>query len=424
MQAARRLGVDVTVGSEEPSTMSHLNPTGLLTLDLNDLARAAAETVIFAAAHPLSAVVAVDDQVAAAGAAIATALRLPSNPVNAIRAARNKYLMRRALNDAGVKQPRFQRCSLEDNLTKLSRSLNYPCVIKPLELAGSQGVIRTDGPADFIRDVTRLGGIIRNAATKNSHCTPGELPTRMDRQLVDHHFLVEEFVPGPEVAVEGILTNGRLRVMAIFDKPDPLDGPFFEETIYVTPSRHPDQVQALIAELTTQACQALHLVHGPVHAELRLGTDQLLETETDWTASDRSNVAQPIPRVIEVNPRSIGGLCSRVLRFGTGLSLEDLIIRHSLDPHFELPNREVRGAGVMMIPTPRGGVLREVRGVDAAKRVANIEDVVITTRVGQAVVPLPEGSLYLGFVFARAETPQAAEEALRTAHERLEFLIE
>jgi hypothetical protein len=215
--------------------------------------------------------------------------------------------------------------------------------------------------------------------------------------------LVEDFVAGQEVALDGLLTRGEIRVLALFDKPDPLDGPFFEETIYVTPSRLPVSVQEDIARCTARACRAMGLTEGPVHAELRFNGGG--------------------PWIIEINPRSIGGLCSRVLRFGTGLSLEELIIRHALDGDYAPPKRENQPAGVMMIPIPRAGVLTEVLGLDQAKTIDGIEQVIISAHLGQELVPLPEGALYLGFIFARAATPEAVELALRASHARVEFLI-
>ena len=201
-----------------------------------------------------------------------------------------------------------------------------------------------------------------------------------------------------------MLTRGELRVLALFDKPDSLDGPFFEETIYVTPSRLSEDVQKTIAQCVGQAAEALSLTEGPIHAELRLGRDG--------------------PSVIEVNARSIGGLCSRVLRFGTGLSLEELIIRHALEDDFELPKRQWQAAGVMMIPVPRAGRFIEIRGLDEAKAVSGVEEVTISAHPGQRLVPLPEGSRYLGFIFARAESPEAVEAALRESHAQLEFEIQ
>ncbi|MFP6750658.1 MAG: ATP-grasp domain-containing protein, partial [Pirellulaceae bacterium] len=206
-----------------------------------------------------------------------------------------------------------------------------------------------------------------------------------------------------EVALEGILTGGTLQVLALFDKPDALDGPFFEETIYLTPSGLADDVQQGIARLVQQAASALGLTDGPVHAELRLATDG--------------------PVVLEVHGRSIGGLCSRLLTFGSGLSLEELIIRHAVDQEVELPARQSEAAGVMMIPIPAAGRLEKIRGLEDARAVAGIDDLTITAHLGQQLVPLPEGSQYLGFLFARADQPEAVERALRDAHGRLEFVV-
>jgi biotin carboxylase len=216
---------------------------------------------------------------------------------------------------------------------------------------------------------------------------------------------VESFIPGVEFALEGLLEDGRLRVLALFDKPDPLDGPFFEETIYVTPSRHPREVQEAIASMAERACAGLGLRHGPLHAELRWNTAGA------W--------------FLEAAPRSIGGLCARALRFGEGgVSLEELLLRHALGLDTRGLGREPRASGVMMVPITRAGVLRAVRGQDAAAAVPGIDDVRITIPPGQAVAPPPEGSRYLGFLFARAATADEVERALRASHARLQFEIE
>jgi biotin carboxylase len=216
-------------------------------------------------------------------------------------------------------------------------------------------------------------------------------------------FLVEAFIPGQEVALEGLLIRGQLKVLALFDKPDPLDGPFFEETLYVTPSRFPAAVQAAIVACTTGAVQALGLREGPVHAELRV--------------NDQG------PWIIEVAARSIGGLCSRTLRFEAGRSLEEVILHHALGQDVTSCERDQGASGVMMLPIPHRGVLRAIHGQEDARRVPDIEDLSLTIPLGQEVIPLPEGDRYLGFLFARAATPDGVEIALRTAHARLSFVI-
>jgi biotin carboxylase len=263
--------------------------------------------------------------------------------------------------------------------------MQYPCVLKPIAQSASRGVIRADDRDEFVHAFERIAQMLREDGNGQ------------------RHLLVESFLPGPEVALEGLLDKGSLRILTIWDKPDPLDGPFFEETIYVTPSRLPDGVQAQIGETTARAAAALGLRHGPIHAEMRLGPGG--------------------PWVLEVAARSIGGLCSSVLRFGTGMSLEEIILRHAVGQDVPTFEREGTAAGAMMLPIPRRGLLREVRGKDEALAVPGIEGIEITIPVGQPVVPLPEGDRYLGFVFARAETPAAVEAALREAHRRLGFLI-
>jgi biotin carboxylase len=391
LAAAAKVGADVTVASEEPSTFEEANPEGLLTLDFRDPAECARRVVDFSRTHPVDAVVGVDEETALAAAAIAQALGLPSNPPEAAAAARDKALLREALHAAGVPSPRSRVFRVEDGPQKAGASVGYPCVLKPTFLAGSRGVIRADDPASFRRAWRRIAAIL---AEPEVAARGGEAARRI---------LVEEFVPGDEVAVEGLLTGGALEVLAVFDKPDPLDGPYFEETIYVTPSRLPRKNLDQVRLVTEQGCHAIGLEHGPIHAELRL---------------PRSG-----PSVIELAARSIGGLCSRTLRFGAGLSLEELILRHALGTSIVAPERNEGAAGVMMIPIPRAGRLEEVRGLDEARAVPGVVDVVISAHTGQRLVPLPEGSRYLGFVFSRAADPAAAEAALRRAHAKLVFEI-
>jgi biotin carboxylase len=407
VDAARRQGVDVTIGSEKPNALASLNPTAFLTLRFRDPPHAARQAAQFAAKHPFDAVVPVDSQVVTVAAAICELLGLRHNSVESIATAENKHHMRQVFEQASVPSPQFRLCSLDDERGALATRIEYPCVIKPLALSASQGVIRADDDGQFIRAVSRLEAILKrehDALPASDISGDGRRSSQVRSLESSGQFLVEQFVGGPEVALEGMLSRGELRMLALFDKPDPLNGPFFEETIYVTPSRVAAEMQEAIAQCAEQAARALGLTEGPIHAELRLASDG--------------------PSVIEVNARSIGGLCSRVLRFGTGMSLEELIIRHALEEDFELPKRQSQAAGVMMIPTTRGGVLIEVRGLDQAKAVRRIEDVTISAHLGQRLVPLPEGSRYLGFIFSRAPSPELVEAALRESHAQLEFVIE
>jgi biotin carboxylase len=390
VEAARKLGVDLVCASEHPNTLEDLAPDTLLTLDFGDPEAAAGRVAGWSGGRPLDAVVGVDDLTATVAAAIAERLGLRTNPVAAVAATRNKHEMRQCLAAAGVPEPRFRRIALDEDPFLAARGVAFPCVLKPLALSASRGVIRANNVDQFIAAVHRITALLRRDDVE----VEGEAA---------RYILAEQYVPGVEVAVEGLLMGGTLHTLAIFDKPDPLEGPFFEETIYVTPSRLPEGIQRRIMKVTADACAALGLSEGPVHAELRVNDDG--------------------PWVIEVGARSIGGLCSRTLRFGTGMSLEELILRHALGWSIDSLARERRPAGVMMIPIPRAGRLRAVHGRERAAAVAGIEDVAITAHGGQELVPLPEGWQYLGFIFARADTPDGVEKALREAHAHLHFDI-
>jgi biotin carboxylase len=337
-------------------------------------------------------VIAADDDGAIIAARACEALGFPHHGEHAVRTARDKHRMREAFRAAGVAGPSFRLVSVRDDPAAQAARTDYPCVLKPLHLSASRGVIRADDPAGFVEAFGRIVAILE---------TIGAPPAE---GAAAGHLLVEAFVSGVEVAVEGIVTDGRVRVLAVYDKPDSLDGPYFEETLYVTPSRHAAGDVGRIMASVQQAVSALGLRHGPIHAEVRFDADGV------WP--------------IEIAPRSIGGLCSRTLRFGERASLEELILRHALGRQIGGLQREPGSAGVMMIPIPHRGVLLGVRGVGEAEAVDGVEEVRLVVPVGQVVVPPPEGSRYMGFIFARAAEPAEAESALRSAHALLEFEIE
>ena len=395
LSAARRLGVGVLVGSDLCHTVEERvgAPPGLVSLDYRRPERAAAQIAALAEGHPIRGVVPGDDGTSVIAALAAERLGLPHNPPAAARRAGHKAESRRALRAAGVPVPRFWTFPRAGEPDGPARAVEYPCVLKPVGLSASRGVIRADDPATFAATWRRIERILEKAASERR---PGGAAARAE-------LLVEAFVPGAEVALEGLLRGGRLEVLALFDKPDPLDGPHFEETLYVTPSRHPPALQAAVERVAAEAARALGLLEGPVHAELRLSPQG--------------------PVVLEVAARSIGGLCARTLRFGAGISLEELLLAHAAGLPIAALRREERAAGVMMLPIPRGGILRGVEGVEAARAVPGVEDLVITVPEGREVEPLPEGDIYLGFLFARAATPAEVEEALRSAHGRLRFDI-
>ena len=386
IESARRQGVDVLVVSEgEFSLVSEV--AGGLHVDLSD---PAAVDMLLAEnrLRPFTGVVATDDSTVELGSRVAQSLGLPHNPPSAARLSRRKDLSRQALAAAGVPVPEFRIIDLAAPLEPQLEGFALPCVVKPLALSASRGVIRADSPAALLAACARVQAILETEPAANA--------------WMHSHLLLESFVPGPEVAVEGLLQHGVLEVLAIFDKPDPLDGPYFEESYYITPSRHADVVQQEIVATVRAACEGLGLREGPVHAELRISPAGCV--------------------VIEVASRTIGGECARLLGLGAGVSLEELVIALATGRRLAVAP-PAGGAGVLMIPIPGAGILRRIEGISAARAVPYIEDILINIRDGYELVPLPEGSSYLGFMFASAPTPAQAEAALRAAHAELNIVI-
>jgi len=398
LDAARRLSVEVVTGSERPQALAEIMGDRFIELPLDDPERAADAIVELAARVPLDAVLAVDDQGALAAAHAAERLGLVHNAPDAVAATRDKAVMRKRLGAAGVAQPAYAVVEAApaggraDRVTEAARRLGYPVVIKPVSLSGSRGVIRADDDVQATAATGRIEALLERI---------GEPGTAL---------LVESFVTGPEFALEGLLSSGRLEVLTLFDKPDPLDGPFFEETIYLTPSALAPEAQGAISDLVSDAAAAIGLAEGPVHAEVRL-------SPRDGTAGR--------PVLIEVAARTIGGRCASALRFSTGVTLEEIVLAHALGRVGELDTTRGDGAsGVMMLPIPRSGILVGVGGRERALEVPFVRALDITVAPRHRVEALPEGDRYLGFLFAEAPTGAEVDAALREGHRRLEVEIE
>jgi biotin carboxylase len=393
LDAARRLAVDVVVASETEQTLAEAMGDRALVVDLSDPAGSAKRVTELAARFPLDAVVAVDDQGLLIAALAAEELGLPANPPAAVRRTRDKAVMRDAMADWAsehgdeLRQPSFRVVYRDGSVVRAADELGWPVVVKPVSLSASRGVIRADDPAAAEAAASRVWAILDG-----------------DGHPADEPIVVEQYIDGEEVAVEALLRGGDLEVLAVFDKPDPLTGPYFEETLYVTPSRLPDEVQEAVKRSVAQAAAAIGLREGPVHAELRIDPDGR-------------------PWILELAARTIGGLCARTLRFAAGVTLEELVLRHALGLSTD-PRRERPAAGVMMLPIPAAGRLTAVHGQDEARAVPHITALEISIPMGGQVRPLPEGDRYLGFLFARAADPAAVEDALRTAHALLQVEID
>ncbi|MGH9086762.1 MAG: ATP-grasp domain-containing protein [Acidimicrobiales bacterium] len=382
LAAAAHLGIDVVIGSERRQAMAAAMGDGAVVVPMDDVEVAVGRIAELHRRAPIDAVVAVDDQGLVVAAAASARLGLRHNRPEAVAAARDKALSRARLAATGVAQPGFFVLEPGADVRDAADRVGYPCVVKPVSRSGSQGVIRADDAGQAQEASERARAIVGS----------------------DEPLLVEAFVAGPEVAVEALLEDGILHVLAVFDKPDPLDGPFFEETFYVTPSRQQANILEGIGATAQAATAGLGLTEGPVHAELRVRAD-----------------GQPV--VIEVAPRSIGGLCARALRFGAGISLEEVILRHAAGVGLGGLRRESQASGVMMLPIRRAGVLERVSGQAEALAVDGVVGLEITIPIGRPVVPLPEGDRYLGFAFARGQTPADVEAALRRVDAALDVVV-
>ena len=347
-----------------------------------------------AAVRRIDGVIAVGDRPVVLAARIAQELCIAGNTVTAAAASVNKLLSRRRLATAGLPVPWFFDANVRTRISLDSR-VRYPCVVKPLGLSGSRGVMRANSPSELDEATERLRALL------------SRIDVRAIRMGLDDVALVERFIEGREFAIEGVLTDGVVQTFAIFDKPDPLDGPFFEETIYVTPSDLDEDIQWAVIDQVQRAVDALGLGNGSVHAECRVGPDGIF--------------------ILEVAARPIGGLCSKVLRFtssdSSDTSLEEVLLRHAAGEDVSRFEREPRASGVMMIPIPRRGLLKRVQGVDAVRAIDGIEDVRITAKPDQLLEPLPEAGNYLGFIFARGNSSSGVVNNLKAAHAQLQFDI-
>lgn len=392
MLASEALGVEITVGSDRRQALAAQVPGKTLALNFLDPDAIVRDIRAFSRNYPLQAILGVDDDTALLAAIANEALGIFHNSVTSVRSSRFKHLMRRKLLYAGLPSPRFRVFPIGTNRYKATESVQFPCVLKPLFLGASRGVIRADNPEEFVAAFDRIVAILsRKEVAKRGREAAREI-------------LVEDYISGEEVALEGLLVDGKLQILSLFDKPDPLQGPYFEETIYVTPSRLEDRIQSKIFNTTVAAVEALGLREGPVHAELRYNDSGV------W--------------IVEVAARAIGGLCSRTLHFRSGVSLEELILRNALGLNvYGMLDRDDLATGVFMMAVPHNGRLLCVEGLNSARQVAGVEDIIVTIPLGQEVETLPEGSKYLGFIFARGITPEKVEGTLREAFQEIKVKI-
>lgn len=395
-EAAKKLGIEIKYVTDRCHQLE--DPWGDDAIAVHfEKPDAAAYTVLEASrGKNVDGILALGDRPLVAAAYVARGLGLFYNHPVAVEACGSKLRMREVFQQAGLPGPWFQSVPLNPLPEPTLLGIKYPCVLKPLSLSASQGVVRANNREEFIVATARIKKLLASAeilALRNPNVGTA---------------LVEGYIPGEEVAVEALMTAGQLRILAIFDKPDALEGPYFEETIYVTPSRLSDEIKHAIEKCTKNAAIALGLSHGPIHAEFRINGEGV------WP--------------LEAAPRPIGGLCSRALRFvgeeiGESMGLEELLLRHALEMPRRDALREDLASGAMMIPVPASGRFEGVDGESEARATPGITELHITARVHDAVAAWPEGSSYLGFIFAKGANPKEVEAALRSAHKKLKFKI-
>jgi biotin carboxylase len=387
--AAGRMGLDLVLASDGALPLG-----GRPVIPVNPGDPEASARRILARSGPAAAVVAVDTPMLVMAAVVAARMGLPHNPVDAVLNATDKARQRRRWAAAGVGQPAFRLVPArapEDSIRRAAEAAGFPCVVKAVSLSASQGILRADDPAAAVTAAARIRQILTAAGR------PAGEPV-----------LIEEYLPGPELSIDGLLTDGDLTVTAVFDKPRAPDGPTFEETLLITPSRLPRPVLAAAIGTAGRAARALGLTSGPVHAELRID----------------HRAGQARPALLELAARCIGGLCSRALRFPGGKTMEELVLANALGQPIPPAGHEpARPCGVFMLPVPRPGVLRAVEGRAAAVATPGITGLTITIPAGQRVLPLPDGDRYLGFIFAEADTRPGVERALTAARDQLHVVI-
>jgi biotin carboxylase len=384
-EAAHRLGIEVLLATDRCHVLEDPWRDNAIPVRFEE-PEAAAELL---ARSSVDGVVAVADRPTVVAALTAKRLGLPYHPPLAVAACRDKHRMREVFSGAGLPAPEYFRVALDRDPREIAGRAHFPCVLKPLGLSASRGVIRANNGDEFVAAFERIRRILQQPEIRQFH------------EAWNEAIQIEQYIEGREFALEGLMTRGELEVLAIFDKPDPLEGPFFEETIYVRPSRDSREVQSAIVDATRRAVRALELYHGPIHAEMRV--------------NDRGVF------MLEVAARPIGGLCARALRFTAGLTLEEVVILHATENMPHDLTLFPPASGVMMIPVPRAGVFEAVTGIEEALRTPGVDDIVITAKIGQKLLPLPEGASYTGFIFAGGDDAAFVENALRTAHSKLKF---
>tara|TARA_B100000029_G_C17545474_1_gene948295 strand:+ start:143 stop:1390 length:1248 start_codon:yes stop_codon:yes gene_type:complete len=387
IDACARLDVDVIIASEGRSSLVPDLASGV-SLDPNNYSKSLETLSVLYESEPFSGIVATDDSVVRLAAAVGDRFNLPTSDPVAVEQAQRKDSSRVAQRDAGLRVPNFQSVRLDKSSEIQVQRLNsvtYPCVAKPVTLSASRGVIRANNEIELLAAFSRISAIIESAGPEHPPVC-----------------LVEDYIEGKEYVVEGLINRGEWETIGLIEKPALMEGPFFEETIYLSPAEIPDSLAALLTETVENACRKLNITHGPIHAECRVNDDGA------W--------------LIELGLRTIGGRCSRIVDAHNFYKLEELVVLNALGIK-PIVKKQDSISGVMMIPVATQGILRRVEGLEKARAISFITGVEIDIRPGEQLVPWPEGFRYPGFIFARGDEPSKVEGALWSAFRCLTFVV-
>tara|TARA_A100001037_G_C15146585_1_gene636588 strand:+ start:2080 stop:3321 length:1242 start_codon:yes stop_codon:yes gene_type:complete len=393
IDASEKLSINPIIGTDQPDILGHLNPGSSITLDYSKNNLSQQKIIQHIEKFPIKGILAIDEETLILGSMVANSLGLICHSVESVSATRSKYELRKILSEEGLRNPEFKLISSEENPDLISKSISFPCVMKPTFLSGSRGVIRANNKEEFNAAYLRIKNILDEPEVLIRGKDEGKM------------ILVEDYIDGIEVAVEGLIVNREFVPLTIFDKPEPLKGPFFEETIYVTPSKLSQSIQKKILKETKNASNAIQLTNGPIHAELRIDSN-----DNPW--------------IIDIASRTIGGKCSRVIKFLDEISLESIILSHIMGEKIPKIVPMSSSSGVMMIPIPKSGILKEVKGKEEGLKIKGIEEIEITIPLGEKIVQLPEGDRYLGFIFATSDEQENTIKTLKEAHGKMEFTIQ
>ena len=392
IEAVKRLELEVLILTNDTQVFEGISKNSIISLNFNHWTERITEIRLWSSKNNLTSVIGVDEESVMIAAEISKELGIVHNSIESVKKTRNKFLLRTCLKNNNLPSPWFNRFAIKEDPKKLIKKINYPCVLKPTFLSASQGVIRVDNKSDFIEGFKMLKELLARH----------EISRRNKEQ--SNWILIEEYIPGKEISIEGLVLNGKLKPLTLFDKPEPLEGPTFPETFFITPSKLENKTQVILFELAQQVIEALGIKHGPVHIEARINVEGIF--------------------ILECAVRSIGGLCSKILQFSGGISLEELIIRSSLGRNVEKVQKNSKAKGIMIMPVIHGGVLKEIKGREKALSVKGITGLETTVTKGERLEPLPKEAKYPGFIFAEGRNQDAVENSLRKAWSVIEILFE